>query len=390
MARRKRSRKSTRAEIGRYRPTPIRISRRTRTVLVVLGLVVFALIMWYSPTVPIVLLGGFAVALVLSFPIRWLSHIMPRWLAMVVTFLALGGMILLAFGILIPILLVQLVSFVQAAPDIISSARSTLESLLQPLADYGLLKGSPDQFIKELEQDILDLAKSFGQSILGGLVGFLSRTVSLAIALFGVLFVSVYLLANVRNIKYSYLMAMPKHYRRDAAELWESEGISLSRYLSGLGLDMAIQGAISTVGLFLLGVPYALLLGTWVALTAIIPYLGAWLGAIPAVIVALTISPGKAVLTALLYLIIQQLEGNVLQPRIQGQALNMPSILIFLGVIAGAEIAGFLGILFAVPTLAVLKVLFDFLRARLYTEDTDVDSGSPTLPVPQQARSPDA
>jgi len=376
----------SRGVVGRYSPTPIRISKRTRTVLVVLGVLVLALIMWYSPTVPVVLLGGFAVALVLSFPVRWLSYFMPRWLAMVLTFLVLIGVALLAFLILIPILVVQLISFVKAAPDIISGARSTLEGLLQPLADRGLLQGSPDQFIKELEQDILGLAKSFGQSILGGLVGFLSRTVSLVLALFGVLFVSVYLLANVRKIKYSYLMAMPKHFRRDASELWESEGISLSRYLSGLGLDMTIQGAISTVALFLLGIPYALLLGTWVALTAVIPYLGAWLGAIPAVIVALTISPGKAVLTALLYLIIQQIEGNVLQPRIQGQALNMPSILIFLGVIAGAEIAGFLGILFAVPTLAVLKVLFDFLRARLYTED----AAAPTPPVPQQARSPDA
>ena len=385
MARRKRSRKRAGTETGRYRPTPIPISRRTRTVLVALGLLVLALIMWYSPTVPIVLLGGFAVALVLSFPVRWLSRIMPRWLAMVVTFLALIGLALLAFLILIPILVIQLISFVKAAPEIVTSARHTLENLLQPLANYGLLEGTPDEFIKELEGDILDLAKSVGRSVLGGLVGFVSSTVSLVLSLFGVLFVSVYLLANVRNIKASYLMTAPKRYRRDAAELWESEGLSLSRYLSGLGLDMAIQGVISSVGLFLLGVPYALLLGTWVSLTAIIPYLGAWLGAIPAVIVALTISPGKAVLTALLYLIIQQIEGNVLQPRIQGQALNMPSILIFLGVIAGAEIAGFLGILFAVPTMAVLKVLFDFLRARLYTED--VTAAAPA--TSPQAQEPD-
>ena len=383
MARRKRSREKTRTDTSRFRPTPIRISKRTRTVLVVLGFLVFALIMWYSPTVPVVLLGGFAVALVLSFPVRWLSRIMPRWLAMVVTLLVLGGLALLAFLILIPILAVQLVSFVQAAPDIVRGARATLENLLQPLADYGLLKGTPDEFIKELEGDVLDLARSVGRNILGGLLNFVSGTISLALALFGVLFVAVYLLANVRGIKFTYLMAVPKRYRRDAAELWESEGISLSRYLSGLGLDMAIQGAISSVGLFLLGVPYALLLGTWVALTAIIPYLGAWLGAIPAVVVALTISPGKAVLTALLYLIIQQLEGNVLQPRIQGQALNMPSILIFLGVIAGAEIAGFLGILFAVPTMAVVKVLYDFLRVRLYTEDTSPAAAS-TLPQVQE------
>jgi predicted PurR-regulated permease PerM len=75
-----------------------------------------------------------------------------------------------------------------------------------------------------------------------------------------------------------------------------------------------------------------------------------------------------------------------LQPRIQGQALNMPSILVFLGVIAGAEIAGFLGILFAVPTLAVLKVLFDFLRARLYTEDVS----PPTPSASQQVQKPGA
>jgi predicted PurR-regulated permease PerM len=338
-------------------------------VLVVLGFLVLALIMWASPTVPVVLLGGFAVALVLSFPVRWLSRIMPRRLAMLVTFLLLIGVALLAFLILVPILIAQLISFVKAAPDIVASARNTLRGLLQPLTDYGILKGTPDEFIGDLGRDLLDLARSVGKQVLGGLVGFVSGTISLAIALFGVLFVSVYLLANVRKIKATFLLAAPKRYRRDAAELWESEGRSLSRYLSGLGLDMLIQGIISSIGLFLLGVPYALLLGTWVAIAAIIPYLGAWLGAIPAVIVALTISPGKAVLTALLYLVIQQIEGNFLQPRIQGQALNMPSILIFLGVIAGGEIAGLLGIMFAVPTLAVLKVLFDFFRARLYTEE---------------------
>ena len=174
--------------------------------LLVLGFLVLALIMWYSPTVPVVLLGGFAVALVLSFPVRWLSRIMPRWLAMLITFLVLTGLALLAFLILIPILAVQLVSFVQSVPDIVTGARKTLENLLRPLADYGLLQGTPDEFIKELEGDVLDFAKSVGRSILGGLVGFVSSTISLVLSLFGVLFVAVYLLANVRGIKFTYLM----------------------------------------------------------------------------------------------------------------------------------------------------------------------------------------
>ena len=89
--------------------------------------------------------------------------------------------------------------------------------------------------------------------------------------------------------------------RPDASTLWGAFGYSLSKYLGGLAFVVAIQGAISAVGLFLLGVPYALVLGAFVSVTAVIPYLGAWLSAIPAVIVALTVSPTTALLTALLF-----------------------------------------------------------------------------------------
>jgi predicted PurR-regulated permease PerM len=335
----------------------------------VLGLIALVLIMWAAPTVPVMLLGGFAVAMALSFPVRWLSSLMPRRLAILSTFLLMIGAVIVALLFLVPVLIAQLAAFVRAVPDIASGARDTLRGVLEPLSDRGLLQETPDQFMARLGRDLLDLAQQVGEQVLGSLLGFISGTFSVALTLFGVLFVAVYLLVNVRKLKATYLLVAPKRYRRDSRELWDAFAFSLSRYLSGLGLDMFIQGAISALGLFLLGVPYAVLLGTWVSLTAIIPYIGAWIGAIPAVIVALTVSPTTALLTALLYLAIQQLEGNVLQPKIQGAALNVPSILIFLAVIAGGEIAGFLGIIFAVPTLAVLKVLFDFFRARVQTEE---------------------
>jgi len=121
-------------------------------------------------------------------------------------------------------------------------------------------------------------------------------------------------------------------------------------------------------GAYLIGVPCALALGAWVSITAVIPYLGAWLGAVPAVLVAFSISPTAVMLTALVFLVIEQLEGNFLTPRIQGQTIKVPSIIVFLGVIAGGSLAGIMGVLFAVPTLAVLRVLFDFFHVRLRTE----------------------
>jgi ABC-type uncharacterized transport system permease subunit len=90
-------------------------------------------------------------------------------------------------------------------------------------------------------------------------------------------------------------------------------------------IGVPAQVALSAVALYLIGLPYPLALGAWVSITAVIPYLGAWLGAVPAVLVAFSISPTEVVLTALVFLAIQQLEGNFLTPRIQGQAIEVPS-----------------------------------------------------------------
>jgi predicted PurR-regulated permease PerM len=104
-------------------------------------------------------------------------------------------------------------------------------------------------------------------------------------------------------------------------------------------------------------------------LTALIPYFGAWLGAIPAVIIAFTVSPLKAVLTLIAFVVIQQVEGNFLLPRIQGQALHIHPVPILLAVIVGWGLFGIVGMLLAVPALAVVRVLYDFLRVRLRTRE---------------------
>jgi predicted PurR-regulated permease PerM len=93
------------------------------------------------------------------------------------------------------------------------------------------------------------------------------------------------------------------------------------------------------------------------------------LSGIAAVIVALTVSPTTALLTALLFVGIQQLESNFLTPKIQGDTLRVHPILVFLAVIVGGGLGGVFGVIVAVPTLAILRVLFDFLRVRLRTDD---------------------
>jgi predicted PurR-regulated permease PerM len=355
--------------VRRGRPTPIWISRRARTLLVLGGVLALLLILRAAPTVLVVVLGGLALALVMLFPVRLLSQRLPWGWAIGVSFLLVLGLIVLGLAWLVPILVEQLGGLVQAAPDLLRRGEEVLRRFLEPLTRRGFLPGTPEQFVARLGGDLVAAA----QSALGGLLGKAGRlvagTVNTLIMLFGMVFVAVYLLADERKIKAAYLRMAPARYRHDARELWDSFGYSFSRYLSGLGLSLAIQGGLSALALYLLGVPFALLLGFWVALTALIPYLGSFIGAVPAVALALTISPRTALFTAIVFFGIQQLEGNVLTPKIQGDALRVHPIFVFLAVIAGGELAGFLGIVFAVPALAAIRVLFDFLRARLHVVD---------------------
>jgi len=350
-------------------PTSIPISRRTRTVLLLAVLVVLAYVVYQVPDVLTTTVGGIALALVLSFPVRFLSRFMPRGLAILLSFLLVVGLVVLAAVYLVPLVVEQLASLVSAAPEIANTVEQYLQNALNVLQNRGFLSGDPQQIISRIRDDLVNAAQSVAGNVLSGAFGFITSTFSFAVTLFGVIFIGAYLLVDVRGVEAAFLRAAPHDYRRDAKTLWEAFGYSLSRYLGGLAFVIAIQGAISAVGLFLLGVPYALVLGAFVSVTAVIPYLGAWLSAIPAVIVALTVSPTTALLTALLFFAIQQLEGNFLTPKIQGDTLHVHPILVFLAVIIGGVLGGILGVIVAVPTLAVLRVLFDFLRVRLCIDE---------------------
>ncbi len=356
-------------------PTPIYISRRAALVFGIVGLAALALVIYAAPIIPTVAFGGITLALILSYPVAALSRVMPRGIAIFITVLALLGAIVLAFVVLIPLLIRQLSNFDLITPAIIASANDLIMSVSDFFENTDLPVVIPDDFVSNLVSNLLERAQELVERTIRGLFGLVSSAFSFGVAVFGILFVAVYLLVDVRKVKAAYLKTVPRRYRRDARSLWESFGLSLSRYLGGLLFIVVIQGVISGFALYLLGVPYFILLGVWVSLTAIIPYLGAFLGGIPAVVIALIFTtPTTAVLTVIVYIAIQQIEGNLLTPRIQGRAVQVHPIIVLLAVIGGGQLAGLVGILFAVPTLAVVKVFVDFLRLRVKTEGSGVGS----------------
>jgi predicted PurR-regulated permease PerM len=346
-------------------PTPIPISPRTRNLLILAAVIGLILLIRAAPVIITISLGGAFLALILSFPVRLLSHIMPRGVAILLTLTTLVVMMTVAIFIAIPVLIDQISGLIEEIPNLGDEGDQLLRDILRPLQERGMVSEDSDAVIDDLRTGAIERASQVAEGFLDNLLGAVTGIFDLVVKTFGIVFVAIYLLIDARRMKAAFIRTAPPRFRRDAQVLWEDFGASLSRYLGGLTISLLLQGVLSGLALWLIGVPYPLLLGLWVAMTAVIPYLGAYLGAIPAVILGFYQSTTTGILTIVIYIVIQQLESNVLTPRIQGQAVRVHPILVLLTVIALSEIDGLRGAVFAVPLLAVCRVLFDFFSVRL-------------------------
>ncbi|MCA9876349.1 MAG: AI-2E family transporter [Thermomicrobiales bacterium] len=378
--------------------THIPISPRTRNILVFLAVAALGLLFWRAPTLPKLLLTGMAVALLLSFPVNFISRFIPRGLALALVILLLLAAMVLGVIVVVPLVASQLVSLAEQAPGLLDRAYSLSRRGVVYLAERGLLDTTPDEAMRQLQTTGAQRVEGLLQASVSTAFDTLSGTVAGVFTTLSTLLIAAYLLADGERFRLGFIRVLPVQYRDDALALWTDVAHALSRYLGGILVSLTFQGISATIILTLLGVPYSILLGVWTSLGAIIPYVGSYIGGIPATIVAFTVSPTIGILTALTYVVINFIDGNLIAPRVQGQAIRVPALMIFLAVIAGGQIAGIWGALMAVPALAVGRVVFDFLVERLVVVPqtaqplpvalVDVEPGEPPLglrrPVPQR------
>jgi predicted PurR-regulated permease PerM len=151
---------------------------------------------------------------------------------------------------------------------------------------------------------------------------------------------------------------------------------AVANYIKGQLLVSVIIGASAGFGLWVFGklgwVPgvdkYALVFGAWVALSEFVPYLGPFLGAVPAGLYAVVVDPLSVVWVALLFLAIHQIEGHVVVPNVMGSALRLHPLLVIFGLLAGSELYGLPGILVALPLLAAGRAVWEFFAQRIHLE----------------------
>jgi predicted PurR-regulated permease PerM len=284
----------------------------------------------------------------------------PRVLAIALIFVliiaALAGLVLLV----VPLVVNEVGSLQNQAPALATAAQDRINSL-QGAEIFGIkidLKGATASITSHLREYLLG---QFGNAVGIGLTA-LTTVLQLLLT-----FIIAFLLAlDAAAIKRVFRRLVPNDYRTDFDQIWRRIRKMLYAYMRGQLIIAGLIGVLSGIACVLLGLPDAIALGLVAGITALIPYLGPFIGAIPAILVGLAAGPLTALLVAGVYFLISNVILNFVYPKVVGDAVRLPPILVIIAFIAGFSWAGILGMFVAVPLAATLRILFDHIYPRLY------------------------
>jgi predicted PurR-regulated permease PerM len=172
-------------------------------------------------------------------------------------------------------------------------------------------------------------------------------------------FLAFYMLKDYKVFGRWLLATLPKHLRRPTYRLWLDIDKALGNYVRGQVIVGAVVGVLAYIAYWLLKLPYPLLFASLVALFNIIPYLGPFFGAAPAVLMAATISIRLMLIVIIVNTCIQVVEGNIISPQVVGKSLQMHPLAVMIALLVGGELAGVVGLILAVPAYAVIRVCFE-------------------------------
>jgi predicted PurR-regulated permease PerM len=276
----------------------------------------------------------------------------PRWLAILSLYLTLlVAVVGLGFAV-IPPLVRQGQSLWRRLPDLFARGQ-------QFLIDRGLLdhEFTMSEALQKAPTSVLGAGGDAVTTVVGAVI-------NVAGGVFGVvtiLILTFYMLVESETIFRRFVRLFPIDQRLRVATVSSDITVKVSAWLGGQLLLGAIIGTTATLGLWLLGMPYFFVLGFIAGVGELIPMVGPILSAIPALMVALTVSPGMALGVGVFFLVQQQFENHLLVPKLMERQVGVSAVTVIIALLIGGSLLGIVGALLAVPTAAVLQVIFDEL-----------------------------
>lgn len=281
-----------------------------------------------------------------------------RGFGALIVYLLLIAVILLVLGSLIPILSDQINDFAKMIPNILNSVIDFINGLLVKIGDIANfdVNNMQENIAKKISEIGINLTNALPSMTVNFVKSFFSGIGTIGIGLI----IGFYLLVSFDNASDMLLGFLPKKMRSSAKDLFDEVNTSLRKYVQGTLILAFLVFVVSSIGFCISGLKAPLLFGLFCGLTDIIPYLGPYIGGIPAVIVGFSQSPVVGIVTLIAIIIIQFIEGNLLQPFIMSKQLKLHPVTIMLALLIFGYFFGVIGMILATPIMATLKVIFVF------------------------------
>lgn len=337
-------------------------------VYVLLGLLILFMLQQIKPMVSTTysflkaVLAPFLIAVIITYVLNPIVCMLndrkvPRTIAVLLIYAVFITCVIVVLMNLIPMFMKQLQEMNEHLPELTMRA----QGLYDGLNDNRLI---PESVRTGLEKALAKVEDNFSASVTN-IVNSIGSTINMLLIAFIVPFLAFYMLKDFQLIEKTVLTFVPEGRRKSVIKLVKDIDTALGNYVRGQFIVCIVIGLLAYLGYWIIGMPYALLLASIVAVFNIIPYMGPFFGAAPALIMATTISLKMVLLVAAVNLLVQILEGNVISPQVVGRTLHLHPMSIIFALLVGGELAGIVGLILAVPCLAVLKVLVHHIMVYL-------------------------
>lgn len=277
---------------------------------------------------------------------------LPRWLAILIIYATVIGVVVGIFMLVWPPLVNQAEELWRVLPEKIEQAQAALVRMgiiRRPVTISEVMQQAPPGGSATAFNTIFDAVRN----VVGGVFGLIS-----------VLLLTFYMLVESRDIRSFFVHLFPPRQRSRVGSISARVTQKVSAWLGGQLILSMIIGLTSWIGLWVMGVPYYYVLALISAIGEMIPMVGPILSAIPAILVAATVSPGLAIGVAIFFILQQQLENTVLVPKIMGRQVGLSAVNVIIALGIGSQLLGVVGAILSVPTAAIVQVLFGELVAR--------------------------
>lgn len=303
-----------------------------------------------------------------------------RGISLILAIIVLIAIVALVVGLVIPELIKTVQMLFVSIPDLLEEGKVYIADLLKEYPQINTSITDLQNSIENLNinEEINKFLNTYGSGILVTSVNVISGMASAIVTFVLALAFALYALVQKEKLILQSKKLLYAYVEKDKADkimrVARTANTTFTNFISGQFIEALILGFLCMVGMLILGIPHAVTIGVMIAFTALIPIVGAIIGTVIGAILILPISPIKAVVFVIFLLILQQIEGNIIYPKVVGSSVGLPGIWVLVAISIGGSLWGLVGILLSVPLFSVIyAVLGEDVNLRLRNKKIEIE-----------------